>query len=50
MFVVNCHRIPPAKKSDKGEETDPIQPVYVGEFPQVLRDEQAVFLHKHAPG
>lgn len=43
-------RIPPAKKSDKGEETDPIQPVYVGEFPQVLRDEQAVFLHKHAPG
>ncbi|XP_016453974.2 nuclear pore complex protein NUP133 isoform X1 [Nicotiana tabacum] len=43
-------RIPPAKKSDKGEETDPIQPVYVGEFPQVLRDEQAVFLQKHAPG
>ncbi|KAJ8568591.1 hypothetical protein K7X08_028124 [Anisodus acutangulus] len=43
-------RIPPAKKSDKGEETDPIQPVYVGEFPQVLRDEQAVLLQKHAPG
>lgn len=43
-------RIPPAKKSDKGEETDPIQPVYVGEFPQVLRDEQDVLLQKYAPG
>ncbi|PHT43052.1 Nuclear pore complex protein [Capsicum baccatum] len=43
-------RIPPAKKSDKGEETDPIQPVYVGDFPQVLRDEQAVLIQKHAPG
>ncbi|KAG8642169.1 nuclear pore complex protein NUP133 isoform X4 [Manihot esculenta] len=43
-------RIPPANKSDKGNEADPIKPVYVGEFPQLVRAEQASFLQKHIPG
>ncbi|KAA8524826.1 hypothetical protein F0562_011249 [Nyssa sinensis] len=43
-------RIPPVKKSEKGDDIDPIKPVYVGEFPQVVRDEQAIFLNKHFPG
>ncbi|KAI3497232.1 hypothetical protein L1887_39700 [Cichorium endivia] len=43
-------RIPAAKKSDKVEDVDPIQPVYVGEVPQVVRDEQAKMLQKHASG
>lgn len=38
------------KKSEKGDEIDPVQPVYVGEFPQVVRDEQASFLQKRVPG
>ncbi|KAK9285637.1 hypothetical protein L1049_024835 [Liquidambar formosana] len=43
-------RIPPVKKSEKGDEVDPIKPVYVGEFPQVVRDEQTSFLQKGVPG
>lgn len=43
-------RIPPAGKSEKGDETDPIKPVFVGEFPQVVRDEQISFLRKHVSG
>uniref|UniRef100_A0A5B7BVC6 Nucleoporin Nup133/Nup155-like N-terminal domain-containing protein n=1 Tax=Davidia involucrata TaxID=16924 RepID=A0A5B7BVC6_DAVIN len=43
-------RIPPVKKSEKGDDIDPIKPVYVGEFPQVVRDEQAIFLYKRVPG
>ncbi|CAK9180411.1 unnamed protein product [Ilex paraguariensis] len=43
-------RIPPVKKSEKGGDIDPVQPVYVAEFPQVVRDEQAIFLQKRAPG
>ncbi|XP_025015316.2 nuclear pore complex protein NUP133 isoform X2 [Ricinus communis] len=43
-------RIPPANRSEKGNEVDPIKPVYVGEFPQVVRDEQATYLQKHITG
>ncbi|WCJ37399.1 Nucleoporin Nup133/Nup155-like [Euphorbia peplus] len=43
-------RIPPANKSEKENEADPIKPVYVGEFPQVVRDEQANFMQKRIPG
>lgn len=40
-------RIP--KKNEKGDE-DPNQPIYVGEFPQVVRDAQAELMHKRVPG
>nr|GMD33613.1 nuclear pore complex protein NUP133 [Ipomoea batatas] len=43
-------RIPPTKRSDKGDDTDLVKPVFVGEFPQVLRDQQAVVLQNYAPG
>lgn len=42
-------RIPPLKKSEKGDE-DPNQPIYVGEFPQVVRDAQADLMRKRVPG
>lgn len=38
------------KKSDKADDVDPIQPVYVGEVPQVVRDEQANMLQRHLSG
>ncbi|KAF8380785.1 hypothetical protein HHK36_028279 [Tetracentron sinense] len=37
-------RIPPVKKTEKGTDSDPTEPAYVGEFPQVVRDEQSSFL------
>lgn len=43
-------RIPPAGKSEKGDVVDPIKPVFIGEFPQVVRDEQTSILRKHIPG
>jgi hypothetical protein len=55
-IITNLHvfcfspRIPPANRSDKGDQTEPIKPVYVGEFPQVVRDEQASLLQKHSTG
>ncbi|XP_068669283.1 nuclear pore complex protein NUP133 [Aristolochia californica] len=42
-------RIPPAKKSVRGNEADQLDPVYVEEFPQIVRDAQAEFLQKTAP-
>ncbi|KAG6662966.1 nuclear pore complex protein NUP133 isoform X1 [Carya illinoinensis] len=42
-------RIPPVNRSETGDEADPIKPVYVGEFPQVIRDEQASLLQKRVP-
>ncbi|KAK6238678.1 hypothetical protein QUC31_004147 [Theobroma cacao] len=42
-------RIPPANKNEKGDELDPIKPVFVGEFPQVVHDEQTSFLRKCLP-
>ncbi|XP_021724504.1 nuclear pore complex protein NUP133-like [Chenopodium quinoa] len=41
-------RIPPAKKSEDNRE--PSEPVYVGDFPQAVHDEQATFLRKTVPG
>ncbi|KAJ9551537.1 LOW QUALITY PROTEIN: hypothetical protein OSB04_015582 [Centaurea solstitialis] len=43
-------RIPAVKKSDKVDDVDPIQPVYVGEVPQVVRDEQANILQRRVSG
>lgn len=43
-------RIPTVKKSDKVDDVDPTQPVYVGEVPQVVRDEQANMLQKRVSG
>ncbi|KAK6155312.1 hypothetical protein DH2020_009560 [Rehmannia glutinosa] len=42
-------RIPPAKRSDRGDEVDAVQPVYVGEFPQVVRDAQIMSSQNHVP-
>ncbi|XP_022135834.1 nuclear pore complex protein NUP133 isoform X2 [Momordica charantia] len=41
-------RISPANRSSKEDETDPVRPVYVGEFPQVVRDEQASLVQQFA--
>ncbi|KAL8264476.1 hypothetical protein R6Q59_022606 [Mikania micrantha] len=43
-------RIPTVKKGEKVDDVDPIQPVYVGEVPQVVRDEQANMLQKRLSG
>ncbi|KAB2075223.1 hypothetical protein ES319_A07G207300v1 [Gossypium barbadense] len=42
-------RIPPANKNEKGDGVDPIKPVFVGEFPQVVHDEQTSFLQRRVP-
>ncbi|XP_057725373.1 nuclear pore complex protein NUP133 [Arachis stenosperma] len=39
-------RVPQVDRSGKGDDTDPIKPVFVAEFPQLVRDEQATLLHK----
>ncbi|XP_073123985.1 nuclear pore complex protein NUP133 [Henckelia pumila] len=41
-------RIPPVKKSDKEAEIDAVKPVFVGEFPKVVRDAQDMLLQNHA--
>lgn len=44
-------RIPTTKSNEKGEELNPIRPVYVGEFPSVVRNEQQAMLQqKHSIG
>lgn len=43
-------RIPSAKKSEKMENVDLPQPVYVGDFPQAVHDEQTSFLRNSVPG
>lgn len=48
-FVSHLHRISPGKKTEK-EDEDPNQPTYVGEFPQVVRNEQANLMHKQLHG
>ncbi|KAK6918746.1 Nucleoporin, Nup133/Nup155-like, C-terminal [Dillenia turbinata] len=40
----------PVKRKEKGDDPDPTQPVFVGEFPQAVRDEQANCLHAHIVG
>ncbi|XP_077221980.1 nucleoporin, Nup133/Nup155-like protein isoform X2 [Tasmannia lanceolata] len=42
-------RIPSSKNTKKGSDADRIEPVYVGEFPQVVRNAQASFLQRSAP-
>lgn len=42
-------RIPPTNKNEKGDEIDPLKPVFVGEFPQIVHDEQASFLQRRVP-
>ncbi|KAJ8748588.1 hypothetical protein K2173_007578 [Erythroxylum novogranatense] len=42
-------RISPGNNTERGGEADSIKPVYVGEFPQVVRDQQASFLQDHIP-
>lgn len=41
-------RNPPVKKSDKEAEIDAVMPVFVGEFPKVVRDAQDMLLQNHA--
>ncbi|XP_027061322.2 nuclear pore complex protein NUP133-like [Coffea arabica] len=44
-------RIPPVKRNEKGDDVDLVQPVYVGEFPLAVRDEQqAALVQKQYPG
>lgn len=45
--VFDLFLLPRASQNEKGDE---IKPVYVGEFPQVVRDEQASMLHRHVHG
>ena len=40
-------RVLPGNQTEKGDE---IKPVFVGEFPQVVRDEHAAMLQKHVHG
>ncbi|XP_014504766.1 nuclear pore complex protein NUP133 [Vigna radiata var. radiata] len=42
-------RVPQVNRSGKGDDADPTKPVFVGEFPQVVRDEQNILLHKRMP-
>ncbi|GER54059.1 nucleoporin [Striga asiatica] len=39
-YPVQVFLIPPAKRSDRGDDVDAAKPVYVGEFPQVVREAQ----------
>lgn len=45
-------RIPSGNRNDKrtGNDDDQTKPVYVGEFPQLVRDAQNVLMQKHATG
>lgn len=43
-------RISPSNKNEKGDEVDLTKPVYVEEFPQVVRDEQARFMRTRHSG
>ncbi|OVA20185.1 Nucleoporin [Macleaya cordata] len=43
-------RIPPLKETEKGTDADPIRPVYVGEFPEEVRDAQSSLLQKSISG
>ncbi|KAG5053502.1 hypothetical protein JHK87_005700 [Glycine soja] len=42
-------RVPQVNRTGKGDDTDPTKPVFVGEFPQVVRDEQSILLHNRIP-
>lgn len=49
-LAVKILRIPHVKKSDKGDESESVRPVYVGEFPQEVRDAQIMSLQNRVPG
>ena len=51
IFAIDFYRIPPVKRNEKGDDGDLVQPVYVGEFPLAVRDEQqAALVQKQYPG
>lgn len=56
LFVVLISRfmvivLPRASPGEKGDDTDQLKPVFVGEFPQLVRDEQTCFSTKNShPG
>lgn len=39
-------RVPQVNRNGKEDHTDPIKPVFVSEFPQIVCDEQATSPHK----
>lgn len=43
-------RIPSTNKNEDGDERGLLKPVFVGDFPQSVHDEQKIFLRQHAPG
>ena len=43
-------RMSQAKKKANVDDREQIEPVYVGEFPQLVHDEQTNFLRKSVPG
>lgn len=49
-LAVKILRIPHVKKSDKGDESESVRPVYVGEFPQEVRDAQIMSFQNRVPG
>lgn len=49
IIVAYLRRISPGKNSEKDGE-DPNKPIYVGEFPEVVRNEQANLIHKQLHG
>ncbi|KAK4743626.1 hypothetical protein SAY87_009938 [Trapa incisa] len=41
-------RVSAAKEDNEAGKEDPTKPVFIGEFPHVLRDEQAILCEKHS--
>lgn len=50
MLDLSCFCLPRVLPGNQNEKGDEIKPVYVGEFPQVVRDEQASMLQRHVHG
>lgn len=42
-------RVPQLNRTGKGDDADPTKPVFVAEFPQLLRDDQNILLHNRVP-
>lgn len=50
-FPADFCRISPVKRNEKAEERDLTQPVCIGEFPSIVREEQrAMLLEKNPHG
>lgn len=43
-------RVPPANRNATASNGDQMDPMYVGDFPQQVRDAQAEYLHNYATG